>query len=477
MKLYELISVIDYIEFKGDTIINVKGIAIDSKKVKKSDIFVCIEGTRVDSHRYISQAIARGAVAIVCSKDIESSVPIIKVTDTREAYARLCTRFFDTPSSKLKIISITGTNGKTTITYILKAIFEQARYKCGIIGTNGTIYSDKVLPATLTTPDSYELNKILADMVDCGVEYVFMEASAHAIALKKLCGIKSEIGVFTNISQDHLDFFKSMENYAATKISYFQSEYMKMAVVNADDDKYPIISRKCKMPIITYGLNSPADIFAINYHIVKGGCKYIVNVFDDILDITTTLYGEHNVYNAISAMAVAKLSGIDNESIIRALYQIKEINGRFNVIQDCGRFIVIDFAHSPDSLSNLLTSARMLTNGRLICVFGCGGDRDKSKRPIMGIIVGNLSDYAIITSDNPRYEEQDDITEDIVSGIISTDCEYNCINDRADAIAHAIAISVAEDIIVIAGKGAETYIEIKGEKTPYSDKQTVINAL
>lgn len=474
MKLYELISDIAIEDVTGDTIIDIKSISINSKKVKKGDLFISIEGTKCDGHKYISQAIARGAVAVVCSKPIEaSSVPVIRVVNSRKAYSMLSAKYHGYPAKSLNLITVTGTNGKTTTTFILKQIFEHAGYKCGIIGTNGCISDDYNSELELTTPDPFELNYTLRRLLSNGVKYVFMEASAHAIHLDKLAGIQAKAGVFTNISQDHLDFFITMSRYAQSKVSYFKHSYMKLGIVNIDDDYGAIIVNNKQIPCLTYGVNNPSDAFAINYKMTAEGSSYIINLFDEIIEINTPLYGVHNMYNALAAATVAKAMGIAGEIISQALSCIGEVDGRFNVIRNKGRIIIIDFAHTPDSLSNLLTVARDMTEGRLITIFGCGGDRDKGKRPMMGEIAGRLSDHVIITSDNSRFEEPKDIITQIEEGIKNTECEYNSIIRRTDAIACALQLSKENDVIVIAGKGAENYIDYNGVKEPYSDKETV----
>lgn len=478
MKLYELINDIKVLDIKGDTIVDVKSIKIDSSKVKRGDLFICIEGTKSDGHKYAAQAIANGAVGVICSKIIRTcNVPVILVSNTRKVYSMICAKFFNYPTRKMNVISVTGTNGKTTTTYILKAIFEEAGFECGVIGTNGCKSKKFNKKLELTTPDPYELNFCLAKMRDNGVKYVFLEASAHAIFFDKLLGIQAKAGIFTNISQDHLDFFDNMTKYARVKMSYFRNGFMKIGVVNIDDSYGKMIVEKRNIPCLTYGMNNPSDVFAINFELVENGSKFIVNLFDEIIEIETPLYGIHNMYNILGASTVAKALGIRGEVIVKAMSKIKPIEGRFNVIFNKDRLIIIDFAHSPDSLANLLKSARRLTKNELIAVFGCGGNRDNKKRPLMGEIAGKLADYTIITSDNPRFEEPNDIIQEIEKGIKSTKSEYNSITSRYDAIEFALSKAMPGDTVVIAGKGAENYIDSKGIKTPYSDKETVLKIL
>lgn len=478
MKLYELLSDYAISDVKGDTIVDIRQIVIDSKKVKPGDLFICIVGTRVDGHKYISQAIARGAAAIIVSKDVKyTHIPIIRVANTRRAYAYLSAKFHSFPSKSLNLICVIGTNGKTTTTYILKNIFEQAGYKCGIIGTNGCKTDNFEMQIELTTPDPYELNYILRRMVSEKIEYVFMEVSAHAIYLDKMLGIVAKAGILTNVTQDHLDFFKNMKSYKDVKMSYFKQKNMKLGIINSDDECGREIIINKQLPYLTYGIDNPADVFAIDYANYRDGSKYIINLFDEILDIDTPLYGKHNIYNALSAATLAKAMGISGKDIANALKTIKPIAGRFEVIEDRGRYIIIDFAHSPDSLSNLLNATKPMKKNKLITVFGCGGDRDKSKRAIMGEIAGLNSDYTIITSDNPRFEEPQSIINEIEKGIKKTDCEYNSIIERKEAISKALSIAKSGDVVIIAGKGAEDYIDIKGNKYPYSDKGTVMELL
>jgi UDP-N-acetylmuramoyl-L-alanyl-D-glutamate--2,6-diaminopimelate ligase len=476
MKLYELIGDLTIEEVTGDTIIDIKAISIDSKKVKKGDLFICIDGTRTDGHKYIPQAIARGAAAIVVTKPIEAcSVPVVRLNNSRRAYSLLSAKFHGYPARSLELVSVTGTNGKTTTTYILKTIFERAGFKCGVIGTNGVVCSEFTESISLTTPAPFELNYILRKMVSAGVKYVFFEASAHAIFLDKLLGIQARAGILTNITQDHLDFFVTMERYSRTKLSYFKPGFMKLAVLNADDPYSRTIMENRQVPYLTYGINNPSDVFVIDYETTSSGSRYILNLFDEIYEIDTPLYGVHNVYNALAAATVAKALGVDGEIIAEALSQMSPVDGRFNVIENNGRRIIIDYAHTPDGLSNLISAARKITTGKLITVFGCGGDRDKGKRPIMGELAGKNSEYVIITSDNPRSEAPEDIIKEIEEGIKHTACEYTSIVERPEAIAYALKLASDGDTVLIAGKGAENYLEIKGVKLPYSDKEAVAN--
>lgn len=455
----------------------IKGLTFLKDNIKEGDLFFCLNGSNTDGHRFAIEAAEKGAAAIICEREVHVNIPQVIVENSRMAMSLISCNFFDNPSKKLKIITVTGTNGKTSITYILDSIFSAADFKTGIIGTNGVKVNDRFFPPTLTTPDPIELNKMLNLMVEEKVETVFMEASAHAIYLNKLCGIKAEVGIFTNCTQDHLDYFKTMENYKSVKKSYFCKENMNYALVNIDDKLGVDIYKDCDAAVLTYGEFNPSDIFSINFEDTNKGIKFVINLFDDIFSIDCPLYGKFNMYNAMAAAGAAKILKIKNEFIIKGIKNLKSIDGRFNVVYNQKFKIIIDFAHTPDSMLNVLKTARTITKNRLICVFGCGGNRDSTKRRLMGQISSENADFTVVTSDNPRYEDPMEIICEIEKGLKKNCSSYVLIENRTKAIAYAIKTATEGDTVIICGKGAETYQDIAGVKYDYKDHDVVLNLI
>jgi UDP-N-acetylmuramoyl-L-alanyl-D-glutamate--2,6-diaminopimelate ligase len=423
----------------------------------------------------IKVSLKNGAIAIV-STQYFSEFPCIQVGNIRQAMSLISSNFYDNAHKKMHIIGVVGTNGKTTTTHILAHLLRAKNYRTAVIGTLGTDIDGEPFESALTTPDPIELHRILQKAHSKDINYVVMEISAHAIYFEKMYGIKCDFLIFTNISQDHLDFFGDMENYANTKINYFNNNNTDVAVVNADDQYGAELINNNKLFTLTYGLNSPCDTFAIDIEYKNGISKYVVNAFDKLLEVEVPLLGEFNVYNTLSAITTAVALGIDKEVIAKALKTLPEVNGRFNIIKS-DITVIIDYAHTPDGLENILKSCKDFATNNLITVFGCGGNRDKSKRPIMGEICAKYSNIGIITSDNPRMEEPIEIINDISEGYKKVSRNFIRILDRAKAIEFAIGIAGKDDIVLIAGKGGEDYIDEKGTKRPYSDKQTAQNAI
>ncbi len=447
-------------------------LCIDSNDVIKNSVFFAIDGYTRNGNDYIQDAVIKGAVAVVTERDINNDygVTIIKVKDVRETIALTAAKFYNNPADKLKIVFITGTNGKTSTAFLIKSILEHAGKKVGIIGTLGARWNDKIIDTGYTTPDPIVLHGILSRMLDDGMEYVIIEASAHAVYLKKLAGIRATVGILTNITQDHLDFFKTMENYAKVKIDFINSNACYYSVINADNIKYEF-----KKPSLTYGIKNPADVFALD---VEEGheSNFVINSADEIYTINTRLKGIFNVYNILAAAACAHILGIKKDDIAEGVWALDSIDGRYNVTDTAKGKIIIDFAHTPDGLDNLLKAAREFKPHKLICVFGCGGNRDALKRPVMGRIAEKLSDVLVLTSDNPRYENPQDIISDIKRGMRGDKACFEIV-DRKAAIKYAIGLMVNDDVLVIAGKGAENYIETNGVKSEYSDKNAVYEIL
>ena len=447
----------------------VTAISADSRTCPKGALFVCLTGGEKDGHDFAAEAQERGAVAILAERRVEGiTLPQFLVKDTREAFSTVAANFYGNPSEKMNIVTVVGTNGKTSTVEILSRIFARAGKLSATIGTLGYKIGEDRRAGGLTTPDPVELQRTLSEMATRGVRYVFMEASAHAIHYRKLAGIKAKATIFTNLTQDHLDFFGSMERYADTKLSYFRPANTAIAFVNSDDECGRRILRAESVPTISYGLDNPADVFAINVEEGASGLLFTINAYDRIARIETPLCGKFNVYNVMAATAAAMYLGVDLPVIADALKQMRPVPGRYESLTIRGRRVIVDFAHTPDGLENLLSSVEKEGGGRLITVFGCGGDRDKGKRPIMGRIAAEHSDYVIITDDNPRSEDELAIAEEIRAGILA-DSTTEIVLDRRQAIRRAFELSEAGDRIVIAGKGHETSIEIKGERIPYND--------
>lgn len=455
--------------------LEITGLACDSSKVKPGYLFFCLIGRNNDGHTFAADAVARGAVAVVVERRLALDCVQIEVDDARHALALAAAAFFGNPSKRLKIIGVTGTNGKTTTTYILKSIIEAAGHACGLIGTNAVEYGDNKLDATLTTPDPIELQKIFADMAAAGVEYVVIEVSAHALALSKVDGIMFEAAAFSNFSRDHLDFFGDMEAYAAAKKSFFTPEHARAAVLNVDDELGVEIMRETKLRVVTYGVERPSDVFGIDLEMSAYGLSYVINMSDNVGKVKFNLTGRFNMYNTLCAAAVAEAIGMPFSAVINGIRNVKKVDGRFNIINTAKCSVIIDFAHTDDGIANILRAIREFAPARIITVFGCGGNRDKTKRAVMGKIVATLSDHCFVTSDNPRFEPPVDIILQIESGIKEIGkTNYTPIVDRKEAIRAALEMAEKDDIVLIAGKGAERYNDVMGRKQPYNDEQYVM---
>ena len=473
MLLSKLLERCDVLDVSGDMDIQIDQVKINSREVNEGDCFICLVGTNSDGHNFANEAIARGARAVICCNDYANSLAtVVKVGDTRKAYSVIASNFYGNPSEKLKIITVVGTNGKSTTAYIVKELLERNGISCGLIGTMYYEYNGIRLSSNLTTPDPIVLQELFAKMLASGVEYVVMELSAHAIYLNKLYGVCSEMSIFTNLSQDHLDFFGNMNEYGRCKKSYFDKKNTRLAIINVDDALGLEIIKEEKLPIITYGLENPSDAFAINISQTADGETFVANILDDILDIDCKFFGKFNIYNLLGALVAVKKIGLSNAQIMQILREIDAPDGRFNVIKKSGITYVVDFAHTPDGIFNLLKDGREMTDKRVITFFGCGGDRDVTKRPIMGKIASEMSDIVIVTSDNPRTESREGIAGDILQGVNPKGKLYVEL-DRAKAIKLGMELADEGDIVFIAGKGSENYIDENNIKIPYSDMQEV----
>jgi len=467
---------------KGNIDIEITGIEQDSRKIKNGYMFVAIDGFTVDGHKYINDAIENGANCIVLEKNIEikdEDITVIKVEDTQLALARFSSIFYGEPSQKLNLIGVTGTNGKTSITYLIKAIFDAQKEKTGIIGTMGTIVDEKHLDNINTTPDSLTIQKYLNAMVETGTKYCAMEVSSHALALNRVENMDFQLAIFTNLTEDHLDYHSTMENYYKSKLILFNKS-KKCNIINIDDFYGKRILKEVEntVPIITYGIDEKAEIYATDIVLSSKGVKFILNTKKGSIPINLNLLGKFSIYNALAAAACGIFYDLDLEIIKKGLESVTGIKGRFEMIPlDEDYTVIIDFAHTPDGLEKVLTTIDQFAEGRKIVLFGAGGNRDKKKRPIMGETVAKHADLCIVTSDNPRYEDPDEIIEDILVGINKANGNYIAITDRREAIEYALTNAKPKDIILLAGKGHETYTIIKDKTIPFDEKEIVLDIL
>ncbi|MBR2942100.1 MAG: UDP-N-acetylmuramoyl-L-alanyl-D-glutamate--2,6-diaminopimelate ligase [Clostridia bacterium] len=451
----------------------------DSRAKGENGLFFCLPGARFDGHDFAPQALSNGCCALVVEREIDQPCPQVVVKDVRAAMARIASAFNGHPEQRLRLVGITGTKGKTTTTYMLKSVIEAAGLSCGIIGTTGCIAGNTKLPSQLTTPDPIEMFEILRIMADAGVQVVCMEVSAHALYLRKLMGVVFEAAAYTNFSQDHLDFFGSMENYLAAKKILFSADMVRNAAINVDEETADYIREGMVCPSMTYGISGDADLFARDIEITESGVSFTLNLRKLHTErIHLLLTGMFNVYNAMTTAACALILGISMEDIRKGLEAVVSVPGRVEMLDTRTPYrMILDYSHSPDALENILRTVREFCRGKLILVFGCGGDRDKGKRPMMGEIAGKLADYSILTSDNPRFEDPMVILAAIEGGIRPTGAKYEIIENRREAIRQAMEIAVGGDIIVLAGKGHETYQEIEGVKHPFDEKIVVSELL
>ncbi|WP_313502293.1 UDP-N-acetylmuramoyl-L-alanyl-D-glutamate--2,6-diaminopimelate ligase [Kaistella carnis] len=478
MKLDELLNRIPVSEIIGDKNQEISEMTFDSRQAVEQGLYVAIKGTVSDGHDFINSAIEKGAKVIVCENipaDIKEEITYIKVKDATKTLGHLASNFYGNPSSKLNLIGITGTNGKTSTTTLLFDIFKMLGFKCALISTVEYRIDEEVIPSTHTTPDVIRLNQILAKAVSKGCEYAFMEVSSHGIHQQRTEGLQFKIAGFTNITHDHLDYHKTFEEYLKTKKRFFDDlSSDAVAITNVDDKNGNIMLQNTKASKKTYALKTMSDFHGKITEVDFNGMLLNFNG----KEFWTTLTGKFNAYNLLVAYAVAIECGFHEDDILPAISKLKRVKGRFETLKsDGGIFFVVDYAHTPDALENVLDSINEIRtkNERLITVFGCGGDRDKTKRPKMGKIATKKSTLAIITSDNPRSEDPAQIIKDIEAGVEPQFySKYTSIPDRREAIKMAIKFAEPKDIIVVAGKGHETYQEINGVKHHFDDQETII---
>ena len=478
MTLSELLKDVNIKKIDGGGSMKISGIACDSRKVKPGNVFVCITGYETDGHKYAKSAVENGAVAVVAEHDLPTvDVPCVIVDNTRKAMSEMAATFYDYPYKKFKLIGITGTNGKTTTTYLIKSILEHLGKKVGLIGTNQNMIGDMIMETSRTTPDSLELMQLFDMIASHNVDYVVMEVSSHALALDRVTACTFDVGAFTNITQDHLDFHKTMEEYLAAKSILFN--ICNTGVVNKDDarSEYLIENARCRN-MITYGINQDCDLKASNIILNEDGVKFDINYGGMEEHVDLPIPGEFSVYNARTAIGCCMAENIPLDLAVDGLHSAKGVKGRIEIVRTPGTnyTVIIDYAHTPDGLLNVINAIRGFAKGRIVTLFGCGGDRDASKRPIMGKIAGELSDFCIVTSDNPRTEDPEKIIKQVVEGVKQTDCDYEVITNRFSAIEYALDHAKKNDIILLAGKGHETY-QVLGKDTIKFDEREIVQKL
>lgn len=456
-------------------------IKYDSRSISPGSLFVCIPGLTTDGHLFATEAINKGAVALVVQRpiDVPDHVPQIKVPDTRKALAQLAAGFYDHPSRKFNLIGVTGTNGKTSTTILLEAIFKHWGKRTALLGTIANRIGQEVLPATHTTPESLELQKLFSTMAKAHTDYVMMEVSSHALSLNRVEETEFDVVIFTNLTRDHLDFHGNLEDYLAAKVELFRQlgpgikNRPKYGLVNGDDPYAHHFQQAAKVPVFTYGIKNPGDYQAIDLEITPKGASFCLKDKPPVR-LQLNMTGRFSIYNALAAVATAMEEGVPLEIIQEALAQLPGVPGRFELVDVDQEFtVVVDYAHTPDGLENVLQTAREISTGRVITVFGCGGDRDRTKRPLMGEVVARYSDLAVVTSDNPRTEEPEAIINDILPGLAGAEGRYQVVVDRKAGIHRALEMARPGDLVLIAGKGHEDYQIIGKKKYPFDDRKVV----
>lgn len=473
---------------QGNPAAEISGLAYDSRRVAPGHLFIAVPGFRADGHDFIPDALRRGATAVVVERPVAlpADVAVLEVASARRAMPAIAARFHGFPSRRMRVIGVTGTNGKTTTTHLIRAILMEQGQRVGLLGTVHNYIGDQVLPVEHTTPEAADLQELLAQMAAAGSDAAVMEVSSHALELHRVDDVEFDVAVFTNLTQDHLDFHGDLTAYREAKGKLFANlgaaavkPGPRAAVLNADDPASTRYRELSRVPVITYGLAAPADVTARDITITPRGAGFTLVTPQGELPMQLKLTGRFNVYNSLAAVCAGLTEGISLDIIRRALERTSGVAGRLEAVEAGQPFgVFVDYAHTPDGLENVLAAARGFTGGRVIAVFGCGGDRDRTKRPQMGRIAAELADYAIITSDNPRSEEPAAIVQEVAAGFAERrpdPAAYELVVDRADAIARAVALARAEDVVVIAGKGHETY-QIFRDRTIHFDDREVARA-
>lgn len=490
MQIKELASLITPSKLAGDEQATITGIQIDSRTVKEGDLFICLTGSAKDGHDYAQQAIDNGATALVTEKHLDIEVPQLIVKDSRVAMAIIADHFYDYPSQELKVIGVTGTNGKTTTTYLLEKILTDHGHKTGLMGTIEMKIGGQIYPVTNTTQDAANLQKYFRQMKNEGESYCVMEVSSHALEMGRVKGVHFRSALFTNLTQDHLDYHGTMEHYRDAKGLLFSrlgnsysptEEGRSYAVLNADDPASRHFAKLTSAQVITYGIEHEADVRAQNIRVTSTGTEFSLKTFKGDQPVSLKLIGKFNVYNALGAIAASLLENIPLDTIIASLAETESVQGRMEVVDEGQPFLVlVDYAHTPDGLENALSTISEFAEGQIFSVFGCGGDRDRAKRPMMGEIAARYSDFVFVTSDNPRSESPEAILDDIEPGLLDaglTADQYEKISDREEAIRRAIQKAGPKDVILIAGKGHETYQIINGTTRHFDDREAARQAI
>ncbi|KGP72433.1 UDP-N-acetylmuramoyl-L-alanyl-D-glutamate--2,6-diaminopimelate ligase [Pontibacillus yanchengensis] len=477
MKLTNLIKALRvYRTTKSIEHIDVTGLEMDSRAVQRGNVFICINGYTVDGHDFAKQAEEKGATAIVAERPLPVSIPVIIVNDSQRAMSKLANHYFNNPTQQFRLIGVTGTNGKTTTSYLIDSIFQTSQQQTGLIGTIQMKIGNEEYEVKNTTPDSLFLQKNFAKMAEQKVDTAVMEVSSHALDLGRVHGCDFDVAVFTNLSQDHLDFHKDMDDYLRAKSLLFSQlgnaykSNVKYAVLNQDDPHYTSLMKSTAQEVITYGIDSHADITAQQLYVTAQGTTFMLTTPDGEIEVKSSLIGRFSVYNMLAAASAAWISGISLETIKQAFENTPGVSGRFEPIlsgQDFG--VIVDYAHTPDSLENVLQTIKSFATKRIFVVVGCGGDRDKKKRPLMAQVAVKYADQAIFTSDNPRSEDPASIIADMEAGV--EEGSYIVIQDRKEAIHKAIEQADSSDVVLIAGKGHETYQEINGQTLHFDDRE------
>jgi len=474
MLLGDLLKKVDIIETAAGMDMAVGGICYDTRKLKAGDLFVAIAGYEFDGHVFIDDAIKKGSVCVICEKQPENGTPYVLVKNSRKALALVSAAWFGYPASHIKIVGVTGTNGKTTVTNLMKQVIENCSgEKTALIGTNRNMIGSKEYPTERTTPESYDLHKFLAFAVGEGCGFAIMEVSSHALELYRVYGVEFDIGIFTNLTTDHLDFHDSMDDYANTKALLFSNS--RISLINGDDNYADLMKKSAAGTVYTYAINNgSADFIAKNIKLHADRVDFCALTTGRLSRVELPIPGMFSVYNALAAMSAAVLAGVDLECAATVMQVCGKIKGRAEVVPGPMDYtILIDYAHTPDALVNIISAAREFATGRVVTLFGCGGDRDKTKRPLMAEAVQSLSDFSIITSDNPRTEEPGAIIADIISGIDTLKRNYHIIENRREAIYWALDNACPGDVLILAGKGHETYQTIGTEKNHFDEREVV----
>lgn len=481
MLLQYLIENLTNVKVRGESNTNINKIEYDSKKIENGDVFVAIRGYENDGNNFINEAIDKGAKAVVLEEDtydissIKDDVVVIEVENARIALAIMSATYYGNPSLGLKLIGVTGTKGKTTTSYMIRDILNASGKPTGMIGTIYNTYADKQFEATRTSPESLDLQKMLKEMLDAGMQYVVIEVSSHALELYRMYGLKFIVGVFTNLSEEHLDFHGTMENYLKAKAKLF--EMSDFAMINGDDIYAPKLMKMIDTKIATYGLDNSVNLSATDIRINGSYVEFKMYINKMLETITIKIPGRYTVYNALAAIGVCSLLNCQMDAILLALANVK-VPGRSETVEINKTFsVVIDYAHTPSSLEAILSATKKHAKGRIICVFGCGGNRDTKKRSMMGEIAGRLADFTVITTDNPRNENPMNIMKEIETGVKTTRGLYKIIENRREAIKFAMRIAWKNDIIILAGKGHETYQELKNHKKIHFDEREIVKKI